>query len=108
MWEFYRKIAVQEMRPYILGEDLAGVSVSERDTPETGGMLARGADDGALWYVSKRFYEENYRPASECDCDGARFVKHIQAHLAPGEQVVCKICGETVSEIANKGVESDA
>ena len=62
-WKFYKKTAVQEMRPYIPGEDLTGVSVSERDTPELGGMIARGADDGALWYVSKGFFEANYELA---------------------------------------------
>jgi hypothetical protein len=44
----YRKKALQDMRPYVLGEDLTHVSVSENDTPEEGGMIARGADDGAL------------------------------------------------------------
>lgn len=56
----YRKKTIQQMRPYIPGEDLTGVSVSKEDTPELGGMIAIGADNQALWYVSKRFYEENY------------------------------------------------
>ncbi len=67
-WEKYRKTAEQEMRPYIPGEDLTGVSVSERDTLEQGGMIARGADDDALWYVSKRFYEENYKIVGRYCC----------------------------------------
>jgi len=101
MWELYRKTALQSMRPYVHGEDLTGVSVSERDTPEPGGMIARGADDGALWYVSKTFFDQNYRPAGDCDCFYADFVKHIQAHLAPGEDVICKICGKTLQDIVN-------
>lgn len=56
----YRKIGTQLMRPYVQGEDLTGVSVSERDTPGEGGMIAIGKDDGALWYVSKTFFTENY------------------------------------------------
>jgi len=56
----YRKKGVQAMRPYIVGEDLTGVSVSEEDTPEVGGMIAIGADNNARWYISKRFFEENY------------------------------------------------
>jgi hypothetical protein len=48
------------MRPYVVGEDLTGVSVSDRDTPEEGGMIAIGKDDSALWYVSKIFFTENY------------------------------------------------
>lgn len=27
------------------------------------------------------------------------FVDHIQKHLKPDEEVMCKICGKTVSEI---------
>ena len=60
----YRKKGTQEMRLYIVGEDLTGVSVSEEDTPEHGGMIAIGADNNAKWYVSKIFFDQNY---VECD-----------------------------------------
>lgn len=36
----------------------------------------------------------------------ARFVEHIEKHLAehyPGEQVICKICGKTIDQIAKEG-----
>lgn len=103
MWKKYRKTAEQRMRPYVPGEDLTGVSVSGRDTPEQGGMIAEGADDGARWYISKRFFEANYELVvlgSEKD-DCRVFVRHIQDHLQPGEPVVCTICGKTIDEIAN-------
>lgn len=62
-WRRYRKTATQEMRPYILGEDLSGVSVNAEDTPERGGMVARhAANPKDQWYVSKQFFEENYEP----------------------------------------------
>ena len=60
MWKKYRKAALQEMRPYEVGEDLTGMSISKEDTPELGGMIARGSDNGACWYVSKGFFEKNY------------------------------------------------
>ena len=61
MWKFYRKTAIQEMRPYILGEDLSGVSVNKEDTPELGGMIARNDDNNDnRWYVAKDFFEKNY------------------------------------------------
>jgi hypothetical protein len=115
LWKKYRKTGVQEMRPYIPGENLAGVSVSERDTPEEGGMIARDVDDGAEWYVSARFFQDNYTevveraapryPWHKTESDlkpspGDLFVKHIKQHLNPGEHVCCKICGKTVEEIA--------
>lgn len=64
MWKKYRKTAIQEMRPYIPGEDLSGISVNAEDTPEEGGMIARNADNYEdQWYVSKAFFEKNYEPA---------------------------------------------
>jgi len=104
MWESYRKVTEQEMRPYVLGEDLTGVSVSSLDIPSPGGMIARGADDNALWYVSERFFRENYRPVSECRRDEALFIRHIEDHLSEGQVVVCKICGMSVAEIANQSL----
>lgn len=65
MWKKYRKTTIQEMRPYILGEDLTGISINPEDTPEEGGMIARNADNHKdQWYVSKAFFEKNYEPAN--------------------------------------------
>ena len=64
MWKFYRKTAVQEMRPYIVGEDLSGISVNSQDTPEFGGMIARNSDNRKdQWYIAKAFFEANYKIA---------------------------------------------
>lgn len=60
----YRKKGVQPMRPYVPGEDLSGVSVSDTDTPEEGGMIAQSAKNPAdQWYVGKQFFADNYEPA---------------------------------------------
>lgn len=57
----YRKSAIAEMRPYVLGEDLAHVSVAEVDSPEEGGMVARNPKNHAdQWYVAKQFFADNY------------------------------------------------
>jgi len=61
MWKKYRKSALQEMRPYVVGEDLSNVSVSEVDTPEDGGMIARNPlNHEDQWYVAKDFFLKNY------------------------------------------------
>lgn len=63
-WTKHKKKNLQEMRPYIPGEDLMGISVSPQDTPEEGGMIARNPENPLdQWYVAKKFYEENYEPA---------------------------------------------
>lgn len=60
-WKPYRKRSIQEMRPYILGEDLSKISVSKEDTPEVGGMIAKNPNNpDDQWYVAKKFFEDNY------------------------------------------------
>lgn len=66
MWKNYVKKAVQEMRPYVPGEDLTGISVNKEDTPELGGMVARNSKNHEdQWYVAKKFFQENYIEAME-------------------------------------------
>lgn len=63
-FNLYRKKGLQQMRPYVPGEDLTGISVNKEDTPELGGMIARNADNHEdKWYVAKAFFEKNYEPA---------------------------------------------
>lgn len=64
----YRRKGVSEMRPYVPGEDLAGVSISDTDkangSPQEGDMIAHNVDDHSdQWLVAKAFFEKNYEPA---------------------------------------------
>ena len=64
IWKQYRKKALQEMRPFVPGEDLTGISVNKEDVPELGGMISRNANNSEdQWYVSKQFFSDNYEPA---------------------------------------------
>lgn len=64
MWKQYKRKGLSEMRPYVLGEDLSGISVSGEDTPEEGGMIARNpANHDDQWYVSKAYFEANLEEA---------------------------------------------
>ena len=64
----YVKNAQQPMRPYVEGEDMTGISVSEPDTKLPtlmGGMIAvstKNPDD--KWYVSEVFFKDNYVEAA--------------------------------------------
>ncbi len=63
-WKMYRKTGLAEMRPYVPGEDLSGMSVNSEDTPEVGGMIARNQSNHAdQWYVAKDFFNKNYEEA---------------------------------------------
>lgn len=59
-WDYYLKTEKQAMRPYIPGENMDGISVSENDIPQEGGMIARDIESGDKWYVSKEYFEKNY------------------------------------------------
>lgn len=60
----YRKKNIQPMRPYIIGEDLTGISVNKEDTPEEGGMIAINSNNNEdRWYVAKQFFQDNYEEA---------------------------------------------
>jgi len=63
MWKTYSKTAVQEIRPYVPGESLTGISVNQEDIPEEGGMIARNSGNhGDQWYIGKKFFADNYAP----------------------------------------------
>ena len=64
MWKQYRRTGLSEMRPYIQGEDLTGISVQQEDTPEEGGMIARNPKNHKdQWHVGKDYFNDNLEPA---------------------------------------------
>lgn len=62
----YKRKGLSEMRPYVSGEDLTGVSVSDADKqlPSLdGGYIARNPKNHAdLWYVAKKYFDDNLEP----------------------------------------------
>lgn len=62
MFKQYRRTQIAEMRPYVKGEPLAGVSVSDTDNPETDmGMIARNpANHKDQWYVAREYFNVNF------------------------------------------------
>ncbi len=64
-WKQYKRKGLSEMRPYIEGEDLKGVSVSKEDNPETDmGMIARNPKNHEdKWYVARKYFEDNFEEA---------------------------------------------
>lgn len=64
-WKKYKRKGLSEMRPYIKGEDLTGVSVSKEDNPETDmGMIARNPKNHEdKWYVARKYFEDNFEEA---------------------------------------------
>ncbi len=60
LFKQYKRKGLSEMRPYIVGENLSNISVSNTDTPEDGGMVARNPENhDDQWYVAKKYFEDN-------------------------------------------------
>ena len=58
-WKNYIKMEPTPMRPYVPGEDLTNISVSDQDTPEIGGMIAKDPRNPKdQWYISKKYFKK--------------------------------------------------
>lgn len=86
-WAYYRRTGLSEMRPYVLGESLEGISVSEPDKnhiaycldsgKNPAGYIARNPKNHAdQWYVAQAYFEENLEPVRERD-DTAELVEEL-------------------------------
>ena len=64
-YQQYRRRQVAELRPYVEGDDLTGVSISQPDkdagSPKPGDMIARNpANHADMWLVAKAYFEANF------------------------------------------------
>lgn len=65
MFKQYRRKELAELRPYVLNENLDGVSISKPDleagSPKEGDMIARNPknhDD--KWLVTAKYFKDNF------------------------------------------------
>ena len=60
-WKKYKRKGYTEMRPYIKGEDLTGISVAAVDDPNVDmGMVARNPKNHLdQWYMARKYFNEN-------------------------------------------------
>lgn len=79
----YKRKGLSEMRPYVKGEDMTGIMISEADkqlfTLE-GGMVARNPknhDD--KWYVAKKYFEDNLELVQEVETKNLSYGKALEA-----------------------------
>jgi hypothetical protein len=68
-WASYRRRGFAEMRPYVAGDDLSGVSISAPDkeagSPKDGDMIARNPQNHAdQWLVAKKYFQDNFEEVS--------------------------------------------
>lgn len=65
----YRRSQIAELRPYMLGESLEGVSISAADaaagSPKAGDMIARNPKNHAdQWLVAAQYFADNFEPCA--------------------------------------------
>jgi hypothetical protein len=65
----YRRKQIAELRPYVLGEPMEGISISEVDrqagSPKLGDMIARNPKNHAdQWLVSAQYFQDNFEPVT--------------------------------------------
>ena len=70
LYQQYRRKQIAELRPYVSGESLEGVSISAPDqeagSPKDGDMIARNPKNHAdQWLVAQKYFEDNFEPLQE-------------------------------------------
>lgn len=65
--QYQRRQKISELRPYVPGEDLTGVSISDADrekgSPKAGDMIARNPKDyHDKWLMAAEYFAENFNP----------------------------------------------
>ena len=63
----YCRKQIAELRPYVVGEELRGISISHADlvagSPKAGDMIARNPKNHAdLWLVAAQYFADNFEP----------------------------------------------
>ena len=66
-WKQYKRKGLSEMRPYVEGSNVLGISISRVDinngSPKLGDMIARNPEDhDDMWLVSKEYFYDNLEP----------------------------------------------
>jgi len=66
-WRKYQKKNAAEMRAYVKGEGMSGISIStpdaENGSPKDGDYIARNPNDhNDQWLVSAAYFAENFEP----------------------------------------------
>ena len=61
----YSRKQIAELRPYVVGEELRGISISEADlaagSPKAGDMIARNPKNHAdKWLVAAQYFADNF------------------------------------------------
>lgn len=114
--QYRKKPVVIDAEQWFPGRKIDGVEEFETGDPITeiaarvvtleGAMVAMPGDwiitgvKGEKYPCKPDIFELTYESTeAPCQCKGARFLRHIESHLAPRDHALCKICGQTADQI---------
>lgn len=94
-WNWFRLTGRIELRRYVPGEDLTGVSVSDTDNPPTDqGWIARNPDNyDDQWYVAKEYVAKNYERSDDPQSYDPQFLVNLI-------RIPCPVGGQALMELA--------
>src|SRR5688572_25027017 len=77
------------MRPYVVGEDVSHISISEPDkqngSSKEGDMIARNPKNHAdQWLVAKKYFEDNLEPETKLASCPKCFNETLSVHISGG------------------------
>jgi hypothetical protein len=66
-FKLYRRKQIAELRPYLAGESMAGISITAVDkmagSPKEGDMIARNPKNPQdQWLVAAQYFQDNFEP----------------------------------------------
>jgi hypothetical protein len=81
MFKQYRRKEIAELRPYVSGECMDGISVGAADvaagSPKTGDMIARNpANHAEQWLVAAAYLADNFEPVDAACADAQLGRRH--------------------------------
>jgi hypothetical protein len=87
-WKQYKRKGVSEMRPYMLGEDISRISISEADiqagSPKGGDMIARNPrNHTGQWLVARKYFEDNFELVRGKEISGNNTNEFLTADQIP-------------------------
>lgn len=91
----YRRKQIAELRPWVEGEDMAGVSVAQVDrdagSPKPGDMIARNPKNHAdKWLVAAAYFADNFEelvPMVDSSHDSSWLTEMEQRAVARGQTI---------------------
>lgn len=104
MYQYYVRKKGTWARPYIPGESLEGVSVSDGDTPSIGGLIARNPDNSRdRWYIAAEYAEKHLRLSTLAafeDADGWGDDRLTQSEIDAAKRKAKEASEAVVSNLA--------